>query len=319
MIAPLIVAAFAISAPEAISLNRVNKGGETQKYKVLSRLNVEQKQLGMDYFLPERFDLNYDFSLEVKKEKVDGIVEVLYKRPTMTQIIGETAEAPSQTKTEKVNYVYKLDLSPINKLLAMEDLSPKKPDGEKGGLRFLSPRPQGPMQGTMVGMFISELQRLALFVGSLESSMDFQPKLPLFEVDKGDTWKETVSYSPQKLKSKSGKTVMQRLDYVYVYDGIVESKGAKVHRVTATLDMNADMAQFIKDSMGPGDFAQTGLKELNFNLKAKIEYDLDLVTRKTMRAEGNSAGGFKIVVTQFPNEPYIEQKLKGHTTMTLQK
>lgn len=325
MLAPLIAVVVAAASPQAITLNRVNKGGEIQKYKVLSRLNIEQKQIGMDYFLPERFDLNYDFTLEVKKEKVDGIVEALYKRPTMTQVQGETAEAPSKSTVEKVNMQYKIDLSPINKLLAMEDLSPKKPDPAKpatggGGLRLMSPNMiLSPVQGSMISSFIGELQRLALFVGSLESSMDFQPKLPLFEVSKGDTWKETVSYSPQKLKSKSGKTVMQRLDYTYVYDGIVESKGIQVHRITATLDMNADMAQFIKDTMGPAEFAASGLKELRFNLKAKIDYDLDINSRKTLRAEGNSEGGFKIVVTQYPDEPVAEQKLKGKTTMTLQK
>lgn len=319
MIISVLAAVVATAAPQSLILNRVNKGGELQKYKVLSRLNIEQKQIGMDYFLPDRFDLNYDFSLEVKKEKVDGIVEAIYKRPTMTQIEGETADRPSQTKVEKVDYHFKLDLSPINKLLSVEDLTPKKPVKPNGGLRLFGVPGLAPVQTTLVGSFTGELQRLALFVGSLESSMDFQPKLPLFEVAKGDTWKETVSYSPQKLKSKSGKTVMQRLDYTYTYEGQVESKGIQVHRISAVLDMNADMAQFIKDNMGAQEFNESGLKELKFQLKAKIDYDLDLTTRKTLRAEGNSEGGFRIVLTQYPDEPVVEQKLKGRTVMTLQK
>lgn len=322
MILPLLTLALIASSPDdAVNLNRVNKPGEIQKYKVFSHLNIEQKQLGMDYFLPEKFDMNYDFSLDVKKEKADGIVEAIYKRPTMTQIEGETGESEAKTKVEKVDIQLKVDLSPINKLLNIVDLSPKKDDPKKKDGLWMGSRPAGisPVQGDFLGSFIGELQRLALFVGSIDSSMDFQPKLPLFEVTKGETWKETVSYSPQKLKSKSGKTVMQRLDYVYTYEGVVESKGIKVHRISATLDMNADMAQFMKDNMGAAEFSASGLKEISFALKAKIDYDLDLQTRRTLRAEGNSEGGFKIVVTQYPDEPVVEQKLKGKTTMTLQK
>lgn len=322
MILPLIAIAAIASPQEAIILNRVNKGGEIQKYRVLSTLDIEQKTIEMDYFLPDTFDLNYDFSIEVKKEKVDGIVEAIYKRPSMTLVTGATGESPSKKNIEKVDMQFRVDLSPINKLLAVEDIAPKKPAtaATKGGLRLMTvPSVVTPAQGDFIGSFISELQRLALFVGSLESSMDFQPKLPLFEVSKGDSWKETVSYSPQKLNNKSGKTVMQRLDYTYVYDGIVDVKGTKVHRITATLNMNADMAQFMKDNMGASEFADSGLKELKFHLKAKIEYDLDLQTRKTQRAVGNSEGGFLIVVTDFPNKPVVEQKLRGHTVMTLQK
>ncbi len=323
MILPFLVFAMPSAViDDAVTLNRVNKPGEIQKYRVLSRLNIEQKQLGMNYFLPERFDLNYDFTLDVKKEKADGIVEAVYKRPTMTQIAGETAESDAKTTIEKSDIELKVDLSPINKLLNIVDLKPKKdPPKTSGGGRWITGKPGGmsAIQGDLVGSFISELQRLALFIGSIDSSLDFQPKLPLFEVTKGETWKETVSYSPQKLKSKSGKTVMQRLDYVYTYEGVVESKGIKVHRISAVLDMNADMAQFIKDNMGAAEFAESGLKELKFALKAKIDYDLDLQNRRTIRAEGASEGGFMIVVTQFPDEPVIEQKLKGKTTMVLQK
>jgi len=321
MILPLIALAVTASPQEAIVLNRVNKGGEIQKYSVKSTLDLEVKEIGMDYFLPDTFDLNYDFSIEVKKEKVDGIVEAIYKRPAMTLIEGATAESPSKKSVEKVDMQFRVDLSPINKLLAIEDIAPKKPAtaANRGGLRAMGVGNLAPIQGDFIGQFVGELQRLALFVGSLESSMDFQPKLPIFEVAKGDTWKETVSYSPQKLANKGGKTVMQRLDYVYVYDGVIDVKGVKMHRITATLDMNADMAQFMKDNMGAGEFNKSGLKEIKFHLKAKIEYDLDLQTRKTQRAVGNSEGGFKLVVTEYPNTPVIEQKLRGQTVMTLVK
>jgi hypothetical protein len=323
MVLPLLVAAIIAPQDQAIALNRVNKAGEVQKYKVLSHLQIEQKQIGMENFLPEDVDLNYDFTIDVKKEKADGIVEALYKRPNITEIDGETADHGSITHVEKLNWLYKLDLSPINKLIAMEDQTPKekeKPKSGSGGLRIVaSAGPLKPIQGDFIGQFIGELHRLAIFIGSIDSSMDFQPKLPLFEVNKGDTWKETVSYSPQKLNTKGGKTVMQRLDYVYTYGGIVESNGVKVYRITSTLNMNADMAQFIKDNIGQAAFVDSGLKDLNFNLSAKIDYDLDLATRKTLRAEGTSTGGFKIVVTQYPEDPVIEQKLKGRTVMTLQK
>jgi hypothetical protein len=147
--------------------------------------------------------------------------------------------------------------------------------------------------------------------------MDFQPKLPLFEVSKGETWHETVSYAPQKLKSKNNKTVMQRLDYAYTYDGVVESGGVKVHRVSAKLVIKADMTQFLKDNYDAESLADLGLKEISYQLDANVLYDIDMKTMRTLKGVGESKGGFKIVVTQYPEDPIIDQKLTGKTTLKM--
>ncbi len=43
---------------------------------------------------------------------------------------------------------------------------------------------------------------------------------------------------------------VQRLDYVYSYDGVVDSNGQKVHRVTAKLNLDTDAAPYINSFMG---------------------------------------------------------------------
>ncbi len=316
--------ALSLSGPlqdKPVLLQRQSKLGEKLAYSVKSRLNLEQRQIGLDTFLPARVDINYDFLAEAVKEKADGIFDFHYTRPTMTIIDGETADHGPTTTTEKSNMDLMLTVTPINEFLELKDLAKKDPKKAKtggggGGLLAFGPtlgyRPQGLLDG-FIGQFVSEIQRLALFIGSLDNAIDFQPKLDVREVSKGDTWKRTVSYSPQKLESKNGKSVMQRLDYVYTYQGIVDSKGIQVYRVTAELAMNSDLVQYIKDNFevrGELDF-----KEMSFNLKAKIDYDLDLKTCHTVQAVANSEGGFKIVVKQYPDNPILEQRLVGTTTL----
>ena len=323
----LVLTALAGVQEKPVQLQRTSKAGEKLSYSVKSFLQMETREIGLDTFLPDTVDINYDFTAEAVAAKADGIFDFRYKRPTMTVIEGETVDAGPKKIIEKPNFDLMITVSPINEFLETKDLSPKKPEPKKTGggggtrnfkLRGAKLQDPGLMGGGLIGQFIQEVQRLALFIGSIDTAIDFQPKLDFREVSKGDTWKRTISYSPQKLKSKGNKTVMQRLDYVYTYGGVVDSSGKKVNRVTAELKMNSDLVQFIKDnfdtSQGPFPF-----KEITFELAAKIDYDLDLVTGHTLKAEANSQGGFKIVAIQYPEDPIVEQKLKGNTKLTLVK
>ena len=49
----------------------------------------------------------------------------------------------------------------------------------------------------------------------------------------------------------------------------------------------------------------------------EVESGLDLATRKTLRALAKSEGGFSIVLTQSPDMPVHEERLKGVTRLTL--
>lgn len=321
MLITALIAGAMVGAPQdqEVSLLRVNKPGEKTTYEVKSHLLVESKQLGLNTWLPETLDFNYKFTTEVLTPKADGIVEMRYKRPTMTQIDGETFDTPAKTTVDKLNWEMILTLSPVNEIISMKDLTPKKKDPPKtgGGKWVVAPVGGGaPQLGAFIGPFLSEVYRLSLFIGSLDSALDFSPKLPIFESKPGATWKKTVGYQPQSLVSKDGKSVVQRLDYVYTYRGVMESNGVKVHRVDAELDLKTDLAKFLHDNTGL-QASDTGLKSIDLNLKAKIEFDLDLNTRKTLRANANSEGGFAIFLTQRPNAAVQEERLKGRTTLRL--
>jgi hypothetical protein len=303
---------------ETVELERVFVKGEKSQYSVESVLNMESRQYGLNTFMPEDLDINYKFTTEVLALKTDGYCEMSYKRPTMTTIEGETAESPPKTKVDKVGIDLRLDVSPINEITKVVDLNPPKPPAKtppkKDGLWM---GPKGPA-AVQLGQFTQEIFRLALFLGSLDSSLDFSPKLPFEPVKVGETWKRTVGYSPQALQGKEGKSAVQRLDYVFTYAGVQESGGKQVHRVTANLALDTDIGPFINQMMGTTP-EQSGLKSMQLKLDATIDFDLDLKTRKTLKAVAQSKGGITVMITQLPNSPAEEVRLKGRTVMQLLK
>ena len=318
MFTPFIVASAILSAQDQpVELARKFKAGEKLHYAVRSHMIEEQKQYNLPYFLPNEIDLNYDFFMDFKELKADGFALMEYRRPTMTQIIGETAELPPQKSTEKVDMKYSLTISPTNEITGVKDLNPPKPEKPAAALRTVREiAGVGPRISQIdLSQFIGELQRLSLFIGSLDSSMDFNPKLPFEEVKVGDTWKKTVSYQPQVLKGKQSSAV-QRLDYVYTYDGTVSRNGKEFVQITATLKLDTDAAPWMNQMMG-GTAGQTGLKGVKLKLDAKIVFSLDPKTLHTINAEATSKGSWNIEVTELPNDPYIEAKLEGKTSMNL--
>jgi hypothetical protein len=155
---------------------------------------------------------------------------------------------------------------------------------------------------------------LALNTGSLDGSLDFAPKLPLDDVKPGDTWKKTVGYSPQNLKGKN-KDAVQRLDYTYTYVGVVDSNGQKVYRVTADLDTSSNLAKFFFEATGLTS-EDTLIKAIPLNLKAHIDFDLDMKTGETLHAESQATGGFSVQTTD-SEQALHEERFKGHTVLNL--
>jgi hypothetical protein len=314
--AVLLAAAYPATAP--VELYRQWKPNTTLAYQVKSHLFVESRHYMTSIFIPEDLDQNYNFTLQVGAVTGEGFANVTYKRPKMEIIYGETAERGSLTEVEDVNQHYVMSMSPVNAITDLKDLTSKKKEGDGGQLLFrvrtdgtLAPQSQDILQ-----RFIGELYRLALFIGNAETAVDFGPRLPLLEVEPGDTWNVTASYQPQKLSGKEGKMATQRLDYTYKYDGQVEVDGKKLERITATLAFDNDIAPFINEAIGMKP-AQSGLRGLKMKLDAKMEFDLDPVTKNTLAIRADSTGAFSVEITQIPDRPVQENKLRGRTRLKL--
>lgn len=321
MILTAVAALLSVGAPsqaDAVQLARTFKAGEKLEYAIQSNLQSQHRQRGLETWIPEDLDINYRFTTEVKAVKSDGIVDLVYQRPTMTIVTGETFNSPPKTQVEKTKLNFLLTVSPANEILNQKDLNPpekKKPGTKDDGIRFMTKAGAGKQAIPFIGQFIGEVQRLCLFVGSFDSALDFAPRLPFEKLKVGDTWKRTVGYTPQKLKGKDGKTVVQRLDYTFTYKGLMESNGKQIYRIVGTCGFDSNLADFINETFDVNSEV-TGIKSIPLNFKAQIDFDLDKDTKKTLAADAQSEGGFKILLTAFP-DPVEEETFKGKTRLRL--
>lgn len=313
MVATLL-ASLATVNQETFDISRVFTKGEKLAYSVDANLTIEFRQGALKNFLVQQHAIEYSFTGEVTHMKTDGICQMHYKRPVMIETdFGTDASKPPTRSVEKVNYDLMLDVSPINEVLKLDDLAPpKKQPPKKDGLYALGGA--GSVARLVQTQFQGEVFRLALFVGNMDSSLDLNPKLPFEPVKVGETWKKTVSYQPQVLQGKQ-KSAVQRLDMTYKYEGIVDDdNGKKVHRVTAEIKLDTDVATFLNGVMGAKP-EESGLKSMKLKLDSSMTFNLDLKTRKTLMAQAESKGEMNIVLTNNQNEPAQEVKLTGRTTM----
>jgi len=269
----------------------------------------------LETWLPEDFDLNYDFTLFVEDLKADGIAVVHYQRPYITAIEGETADSPPKENKEKVNMDARLTISPINEVLEMKDLAAKPSKSGKDWMGNANAS-RSKQAGDVLGQFIQEVKVLSLFAGSIDSSLDLAPKTPFEQVKVGDSWKRTVGYQPQKLQGRGNKEAVQRLDYTFTYKGIVDSEGKKVHRVQGVLDLKTDLAEFLNQATETKS-EDSVFKKIPLTLKSTIDFDLDLKTKHTVLVQAKSESGFGIFVAAYPDEALLEETAKGRTTMKL--
>jgi len=314
MLSLLVVLLHQTATPKAVTLSRVFTAREKMSYAVQSHITLETRIHDVQTFLPQDFDMKYNFTAEVLEMKTDGIALIHYRRPTVTQIDGETYNSMPRTTNKKVNYDFVLTVSPINEIL-------DKLDQTKTPVLLTTRAAQDQNNGLSdeVGQYISELYRLALFNGPVESSLDFAPKFPFSDVAPGDTWKRTAGYQPQTLKGRKGKNpVVQRLDYTYTYRGPKVVNGKTYQRVTADLNLNTDLATWANQYQTQGnDKNVSKLAKMPMHLKATIEFDLDPKTFDTVAARAYSQGGFEVYLSDAPNELYFASRLKGSTTLSL--
>lgn len=305
---------------EEITLFRKFTPNQVLDYSVEGNLTVEQRGGDLQTFIPQDITQKYGFTLAVQKAKADGIVQALYSRPSVTQITEVAGEAP-QTLTVPLKLKIQMDVSPVNDILDTLDLTPKDPKKDTL-IRASSPmavqatQTDGVAAG-LLGQFVGEMYRLALFTGTLDASMDFAPKLPLEKVKVGDTWKRTVGFTPQKNKNDS-KQAVQRLDYTFTYKGkIKNSAGKDILRISAAFSTKSDLAEYAAQLLG--EKATTGiLKKIPLELSATIDYDLDPVSHHTLRASARSQGKFEIYAGT-TSVAALQTNLRGRTTLKLNK
>ncbi|MDI9641196.1 hypothetical protein QPK87_05930 [Kamptonema cortianum] len=322
MISSLLMAsALGVAQNQPADLSRKFTKGQTFAYEVRSHMIDEVKQGELAIGIPSEVDINYDFTYTISDVKPSGFATLHYKRPWLDEVQGETADRPPKTTRIKMDYNLELSLSPINEVTGVKDLNPPNKTG--GGslqsaklARILKGAGVAPAQVDIVGQFSQELYRLALFIGPLDNSLDFNPKMPFEEAKIGDTWQRTVSYQPQTLKgSADNQQAMQRLDLTYVYDGIVESRGKKVHRVSASYKLDSDAALFINQMMRMKP-SESGLEKFPLQIETKLIFDLDLQTRDTLYAESNTKGHWSLKVIG-RNDPVVESDFKGKSILRM--
>lgn len=294
----------------AVTLMRSSKAHEKLVYDVTAHLDNERRGGEIETWMPSQLDLSYRFTTIISDVKPGGFFDIHYLRPTINEEQGETFDNGPIDKVDKVDMDYQLTVTPLNEITAEKD------SGKAHSSNWdLSPSDAAQIRlNPLIGQYVQEIYALALNVGSVQNSLDFEPRLPLDEVKPGDTWKVTVGYSPQNLKGKN-ESAVQRLDYTYSYGGMVQSNGRNVYRVSADLTVDTDLAKFFDDYVGTNS-QQTGVKAIPLNLKSHIDFDLDPNTKETLRAEATSTGGYSL---QLNNQEAAlwEEKFKGHTVMDL--
>lgn len=306
---------------QPVKLSRVFKAGQKATYKFESWLQSDERNHQLDSFLPNNQGYEYTFTTQVEKMLADGICEMRYRRPTMTIIFGENAFRDEVRRAVKTDFNVRLRVSPINDIIDSVDLNPpKKPDPKD---KKKKEEEKDPTEGVSVVSvsnpipYSQEIYRLAAFVGNLDSGLDFAPSMPFGEVKVGETWKKTVGFAPQKLQgAKNRKMAIQRLDMTYRYDGIVESNGKKVVRITSTLNMDSDITEFLSQQFFlTAD--ESPFRKVRLRLKTSVEYDLEPGSLTTLEARGKSEGDYSMELKEVPNQPFQEAKLTGNATLRL--
>ncbi len=310
-----------------VELSRKFTAGEKLNYFARAQFTDEQRSGSLQTFMPQDEEISYRYSMTVQKVKADGIAEILYQRPTIDIIEGDTAESGAKKMTEKLDIKFLLDVSPINEIVAQKDLNPKKDkDKDKGGDLLARPIIQKVMrQGSQadqvaIGLLLSyvgEVQRLAFFVGPLDSGLDIAPKFPFDEVKVGDTWKSTVGYSPQKLKGQGDKQAVQRLDYTYTYQGLMKSKeGKDIQRIQAKVKLDTDLVDYARQLVG-GSASSSFLKSVPLMFEGTIDFDLDPTNFHMLKASAESKGSFAIS-PKGADQPVVEDRFRGRTSVKLE-
>lgn len=310
--------ALASAQQDTVQLKRVFVPGTKSAYSVAASLHLEIRAGSLQTFLPHDVDLSYPFTMQVLGVSA-GIGTIRYERPTFTTAEAENGDEQPKKDVEELNQVALLKVSPVNEIIDDKDISKKKKRKEKdsgGDEEVMISLPMPARKGQdPITYFMQDIERLCVFIGSLDTSMDLAPKFDLNPVKVGSTWKRTVGFQPQKMKNEKDKMEVQRLDITYAYAGTGTYKGKPVQIVTAELQLDTDLGKYLNDLIGePAEI--TKIKSINLKLHSKLKFELDPKTNQTLHGVCDSEGGFSVMTTESENA-VVEQKIKGNTVMTL--
>lgn len=300
-----------------VTLTRKFALGEKLSYKFENVMILKQRDYRLETFYPERQGFEYGFTTEVTGLKDGGFCEMLYDRPYMVAITGANAEHEEIRSKINMSLKAKLTLSPINEITAVVDLA-GKPAKPKSG-KWISPAFVGKkaeISQDMISSMIQDVVRLSAFVGGVDSGLDLAPPLPVDEVNVGDTWKKTISYAPQKVKgAKEGKMSVQRLDYVYTYKGKVQENGKTYERIEGSLNLDTDAVNYFNSFYE--NASESPLRSVKFKVAAKILFDLDPTTYRTLKTTAHCDSAFQIFIKDIKDQAYEEAKIESDSTLRL--
>ncbi|MCU0317381.1 MAG: hypothetical protein MUC92_12385 [Fimbriimonadaceae bacterium] len=314
---------------ERVDINRQFTVGQRLNYQVRSSLLLEIQEYGRPFFQPVDQEVNYDFYQAVTGIDEAGFAKLEYSRTMFEFVMGESSLGPRASTKENPKDRFELRLSRVNAITDFKQIqAPKPASGRSGGAMELLQRIQlsralaraGATPEMQVSVppfllnFANDMRRLALFVGSFESSMDFAPMLPLRSPRLGETWRQTVSSAPQQLRGKNQQAV-QRVDVTYKYDGLVTENGQRFHKVTGVYSLDSDAAAYVNQVVGATP-AETGLRRMPLKLDGKLTFLLDEKTRHTVRGTAEAKGGWSIIITQL-DQPILEERISGRSTLRL--
>ncbi|MBS1716346.1 MAG: hypothetical protein JSS72_01285 [Armatimonadetes bacterium] len=335
MLASLVsLALLSVQDSPPVTFERRFTNGAALNYRVSATLNIEMRAGDLETFLPSRLDIEYPFSLSVKELMPEGNVRLVLKRPTFKESAEDPDGKGPQVKIEKINEAVEIILTPLNHIINLRNMTPKKPmgggsdsgsgtDDDDGGNKSLIEAAAFPnsLQSDLASFLLNfrdDVHRLALNIGPLSSSLDLAPRLPFDAVKVGQTWKETAGYQPQKLRgNRRGEMAVQRLDYTYTYKGPMMVNGRRILRIEGALSLNSDLGAFV-NQIAMQEFGEaTDVDTVPLQLTQTLYFDLDPVTHQTLHAETDSKGTFTINLKKQP-KPVVEERFTGHTVLALQ-
>lgn len=309
-----LITATALAAPAQdaqIDLQRIFTAGAKSTYAFTSRVQFEHRQVPLETFIPDTETYTYTINALVEKIKPDGVADVRMKRPNISVKTGETFEHPPQTIVLIKDLNHLVTLSRKNQVLDFEDFTPKPKDGGGGGtLNSLIER-GGASQLDIMG-WMNQLRQLAAFVNFFDNG----PILPSGAVSVGDTWKETVGYSPITVKAGAdkGKNMNSRIDYEMTYKGKAMRNGKNFYHIEGRILQDSDAAPYLADMMGVKP-ESSPFKAVLLKMDAKVDYYLDLKTLDPVEILATSNGSIDVEVTAYTGGPVYQERFKSRASL----
>ncbi|MEM4409355.1 MAG: hypothetical protein QXI19_11510, partial [Candidatus Caldarchaeum sp.] len=159
---------------EEVDLVRRFRQGESHQFEFYSKVIHERRESLLVTFVPFVSEVRYEFTLSTEREKPEGTADLRFRRGPVNLRLAATFENPATTRkiSDARNILF--TFSPKNRILAIKDETPKKPESKPPKVLFITP----PSSQLDIGGWTSQMVRLSAFVGFL----DFGPQLPLKKV-----------------------------------------------------------------------------------------------------------------------------------------